>query len=252
MTLSTESTRFLEDLKVYLLASGKNELATNEIVNELEDHLIEADADGKSVRAITGDSPADYIQSISKEMAFDPKEAFWIVLQVFLGASSFLYLQNLLNGTTTFSILLVAGFLLISAVYLTTLAFLFRQDALRDGERPRIMRYGIHGSIHFLLIIGLLIVNGLVDSPKITLSPSVSWMIGALLILWILVTAWKTKTWILPIAVSIFFVPQLLLLFVFNLSEITAVLVSYVLTSITIAVIFLRKSKQDQSKNTKL
>lgn len=252
MTLSTESTRFLEDLKVYLLASGKNELATNEIVNELEDHLIEAEADGKSVRAITGDSPADYIQSISKEMAFDPKEAFWIVLQVFLGASSFLYLQNLLNGTTTFSILLVAGFLLISAVYLTTLAFLFRQDALGDGERPRIMRYGIHGSIHFLLIIGLLIVNGLVDSPKITLSPSVSWMIGALLILWILVTAWKTKTWILPIAVSIFFVPQLLLLFVFNLSEITAVLVSYVLTSITIAVIFLRKSKQDQSKNTKL
>lgn len=252
MTLSTESTRFLEDLKVYLLASGKNELATNEIVNELEDHLIEAEADGKSVRAITGDSPADYIQSISKEMAFDPKEAFWIVLQVFLGASSFLYLQNLLNGTTTFSILLVAGFLLISAVYLTTLAFLFRQDALRDGERPRIMRYGIHGSIHFLLIIGLLIVNGLVDSQKITLSPSVSWMIGALLILWILVTAWKTKTWILPIAVSIFFVPQLLLLFVFNLSEITAVLVSYVLTSITIAVIFLRKSKQDQSKNTKL
>lgn len=252
MTLSTESTRFLEDLKVYLLASGKNELATNEIVNELEDHLIEAEADGKSVRAITGDSPADYIQSISKEMAFDPKEAFWIVLHVFLGASSFLYLQNLLNGTTTFSILLVAGFLLISAVYLTTLAFLFRQDALRDGERPRIMRYGIHGSIHFLLIIGLLIVNGLVDSPKITLSPSVSWMIGALLILWILVTAWKTKTWILPIAVSIFFVPQLLLLFVFNLSEITAVLVSYVLTSITIAVIFLRKSKQDQSKNTKL
>jgi len=252
MTLSTESTRFLEDLKVYLLASGKNELATNEIVNELEDHLIEAEADGKSVRAITGDSPADYIQSISKEMAFDPKEAFWIVLQVFLGASSFLYLQNLLNGTTTFSILLVAGFLLISAVYLITLAFLFRQDALRDGERPRIMRYGIHGSIHFLLIIGLLIVNGLVDSPKITLSPSVSWMIGALLILWILVTAWKTKTWILPIAVSIFFVPQLLFLFVFNLSEITAVLVSYVLTSITIAVIFLRKSKQDQSKNTKL
>ncbi len=157
-----------------------------------------------------------------------------------------------MNGTTTFSILLVGGFLLISAVYLITLAFLFRQDALRDGERPRIMRYGIHGSIHFLLIIGLLIVNGLVDSQKITLSPSVSWMIGALLILWILVTAWKTKTWILPIAVSIFFVPQLLLLFVFNLSEITAVLVSYVLTSITIAVIFLRKSKQDQSKNTKL
>ena len=252
MTLSTESTRFLEDLKVYLLASGKNELATNEIVNELEDHLIEAEADGKSVRAITGDSPADYIQSISKEMSFDPKEAFWIVLQVFLGASSFLYLQNLLNGKTTFSILLVGGFLLISAVYLTILAFLFRQDALRDRARPRIMRYGIHGSIHFLLIIGLLIVNGLVDSPKITLSPSVSWMVGALLILWILVTAWKTKTWILPIAVSIFFVPQLLLLFVFNLSEITAVLVSYVLTSITIAVIFLRKSKQDQSKNTKL
>ncbi|MFB3224993.1 hypothetical protein [Exiguobacterium sp. PHA03] len=251
MTLSTESTRFLEDLKVYLLASGKNELATNEIVNELEDHLIEAEADGKSVRAITGDSPADYIQSISKEMAFDPKEAFWIVLQVFLGASSFLYLQNLLNGTTTFSILLVGGFLLISAVYLTTLAFLFRQDALRDGARPLIMRYGIHGSIHFLLIIGLLIVNGLVDSPKITLFPSVGWMIGALLIIWILVTAWKTKTWILPIALLVYFVPQIILRSVFDWSELTSVLVGYAVAAITMTVAFIRESKQDQSNVSK-
>lgn len=251
MTLSTESTRFLEDLKVYLLASGKNELATNEIVKELEDHLIEAEADGKSVRAITGDSPADYIQSISKEMAFDPKEAFWIVLQVFLGASSFLYLQNLLNGTTTFSILLVGGFLLISAVYLTTLAFLFRQDALRDGARPLIMRYGIHGSIHFLLIIGLLIVNGLVDSPKITLSPSVGWMIGALLILWILVTAWKTKTWILPIALLVYFVPQIILRSVFDWSELTSGLVGYAVAAITMTVAFIRESKQDQSNVSK-
>ncbi len=247
MTLSTESTRFLEDLKVYLLASGKNEQATNEIVHELEDHLIEAEADGKSVRAITGDSPAAYIQSISHEMAFDSKQAFWTIMQVYLGASSFLYLQNLLNGTTTYSILLVGGFLLISAVYLTTLALLFRKDALRDTARPRLLRYGIHGSVHLLLIVGLLIVNGLIDSPKITLSPSVGWLIGALLIAWILITAWKTKTWILPIAVFVFFVPQLLLLFVFNLSEITAVLVSYVLTSITIAVTFIRSSKNSQT-----
>ena len=247
MTLSTESTRFLEDLKVYLLASGKNEQATNEIVLELEDHLIEAEADGKSVRAITGDSPAAYIQSISHEMAFDSKQAFWTIMQVYLGASSFLYLQNLLNGTTTYSILLVAGFLLISAVYLTTLSLLFRQDALRDTARPRLLRYGIHGSVHLLLIVGLLIVNGLINSPKITLSPSVGWLIGALLIAWILITAWKTKTWILPIAVFVFFVPQLLLLFVFNLSEITAVLVSYVLTSITIAVTFIRSSKNSQT-----
>ena len=247
MTLSTESTRFLEDLKVYLLASGKNEQATNEIVLELEDHLIEAEADGKSVRSITGESPAAYIQSISHEMAFDSKQAFWTIMQVYLGASSFLYLQNLLNGTTTYSILLVGGFLLISAVYLTTLALLFRQDALRDTARPRLLRYGIHGSVHLLLIVGLLIVNGLIDSPKITLSPSVGWLIGALLIAWILITAWKTKTWILPIAVFVFFVPQLLLLFVFNLSEITAVLMSYVLTSITIAVTFIRSSKNSKA-----
>lgn len=250
MTLSTESTRFLEDLKVYLLASGKNEQATNEIVHELEDHLIEAEADGKSVRAITGESPAAYIQSISKEMAFDPKEAFWLVLQVFLGASSFLYLQNLLNGTTTFSILLVGGFLLISTVYLTTLAFLFRQDALRDGARPRIMCYGIHGSVHFLLIIGLLIVNGLIDSPKITLSLSVGWMIGSLLIVWILVTAWKTKTWILPIALFVYFSLQILSRHIFNVSDLFSVLISYLMTTIALTVMYYFdtiKTKREQS-----
>ncbi|MFP7279117.1 hypothetical protein SFC11_07120 [Exiguobacterium indicum] len=171
------------------------------------------------------------------------------MVQVFLGASSFLYLQNLLNGITTFSILLVGGFLLISAVYLITLAFLFRQDALRDGARPRIMRYGIHGSVHLLLMMGLLIVNGLIDSPKITLSPSVAWLLGALLIIWILFTAWKTKTWILPIALLVYFAPQIILRSVFDWSELTSVLVGYAVATITITVAFIRESKQDQSKS---
>lgn len=46
------------------------------------------------------------------------------------------------------------------------------------------------------------------------------------------------------------FVPQLLLLSVFDFTKITAVLVSYILTPITITVTFIRESKLDQSKSS--
>ena len=42
VVLSKESRKFLGDLRVYLISSGKNEKETNEIIGELEDHLMEA------------------------------------------------------------------------------------------------------------------------------------------------------------------------------------------------------------------
>lgn len=68
INLSQESNRFIEDLRVYLYSSGKKESEIHEIIEELEVHLFEAEANGKSIKQVVGNSPKLYMQSISKEM----------------------------------------------------------------------------------------------------------------------------------------------------------------------------------------
>ena len=62
--LSTQSRDFLDNLRTYLFASGKNEHEISEIVEELEIHLNEAESNGKSIEDIVGNSPQEYMKSL--------------------------------------------------------------------------------------------------------------------------------------------------------------------------------------------
>ncbi|MBM7097654.1 hypothetical protein JSY36_18115 [Bacillus sp. H-16] len=71
--LSQESKRFLENVKLYLTMNGKKENEVEEIVEELEDHLLEAERNRKDVSHITGLSPKEYMKELAGEMSFDRK-----------------------------------------------------------------------------------------------------------------------------------------------------------------------------------
>ena len=71
MKLSKEAETFVENLYLYLLTTGKKEKEIKEIVEELTDHLQEAEANGKNISEITGDSPKAYMESLAKEMQTD-------------------------------------------------------------------------------------------------------------------------------------------------------------------------------------
>ncbi|PAV30479.1 hypothetical protein CIL05_05080 [Virgibacillus profundi] len=69
--LSNKSEQFIIELRMYLMSKGKNDAEINELTEELEDHLQQAEAEGKVPEHIVGESPREYMKSIGKEMGFD-------------------------------------------------------------------------------------------------------------------------------------------------------------------------------------
>ena len=72
--LSKQANQFIIELKMYLMSKGKNNQDINEVIDELSDHLLQAEAAGKDIKDIIGDSPRAYMKSIGQEMGFDIKE----------------------------------------------------------------------------------------------------------------------------------------------------------------------------------
>ncbi|ASN07118.1 DUF1129 family protein [Virgibacillus necropolis] len=67
--LNEENLAYYQDMLVYIrLNGGKSEQATEEVLLELLEHLIQAQEEGKSAVEIFGDDPKDYSKAIIKEI----------------------------------------------------------------------------------------------------------------------------------------------------------------------------------------
>ncbi|MBM7662297.1 putative membrane-anchored protein [Bacillus mesophilus] len=82
--LSKQSDQFLIELRLYLLSKGKNEKEVNEITEELEVHLMEAELEGKDVRHIIGESPKQYMKSIGESMSTDYRQMVGLIPMMIL------------------------------------------------------------------------------------------------------------------------------------------------------------------------
>ncbi|WP_052352866.1 hypothetical protein [Neobacillus dielmonensis] len=90
MMLSKQSEQFLIELRMYLISKGKNDEEINEITEELEDHLLEAQAAGKDISHIIGKSPKEYMKSIGNSMKTDFRQMMVIIpMMIFLVAAYF-------------------------------------------------------------------------------------------------------------------------------------------------------------------
>lgn len=69
--ISKKAERFLVELRLYLISKGKNDKEMNEIIEEIEDHIIEAESEGKDITHIVGKSPKEYMKSIGQSMETD-------------------------------------------------------------------------------------------------------------------------------------------------------------------------------------
>ncbi|WLR42087.1 hypothetical protein LC087_15135 [Bacillus carboniphilus] len=82
--LSQKSEQFLVELKLHLMSKGKDEQQIVEVIEELEDHLMQAEAEGKSVDHIVGNSPKKYIKTISNELNTNLRQTIKYVLLAIL------------------------------------------------------------------------------------------------------------------------------------------------------------------------
>ncbi|WP_339164155.1 hypothetical protein [Siminovitchia sp. FSL W7-1587] len=62
--LSDKSKAFIENLRLYLVTSGKKQKEINELIDELKVHLIEAEKQGKSIDEMIDCTPEQYMNSL--------------------------------------------------------------------------------------------------------------------------------------------------------------------------------------------
>jgi len=118
MNVSQESKKFIEDLRLYLFSTGKSYKEIEDIVEELEDHLLEAEKNGKSVRNIVGNSPKEYMEQLAKEMSFDVKSWIKYGVMTILGVFAFVIMEDVITQETAYSWIELFGYPLLIACFL--------------------------------------------------------------------------------------------------------------------------------------
>ena len=101
--LSKEAEKFLTEFRLEMMAHGKKDEAIDDMEAELEDHLIQAEKDGKSLEDVTGGSAKQYIKNISGEMPRINNIQKYIALFI-VYLAGILTVPNLISGDFDWSL----------------------------------------------------------------------------------------------------------------------------------------------------
>ncbi|RHB48966.1 hypothetical protein [Exiguobacterium sp. AM39-5BH] len=210
MELSKKSRDFLDDLAVYLMSSGKSEDEVKEVVEELKDHLEEAERAGKGVDEVVGQSPKDYMQHLGSEMTFDVKGFVKIVAMIIPNVFAYIIIANFIQGEMTFSTVQLIGFPLIAVLFLLAASQAFRHMSVRSKESnfKNGATYITLAALPMTLFLGLMILDIFVETPTIVFGPTGQLVLFGLAVVTLLTVSVWTKTWINLIIPLLLFGPQ--------------------------------------------
>lgn len=246
--LSANSTRFVENLRVYLFSSGKKDEEIDDIIHELEDHLYEAELKGKSIEKIIGSSPKEYMQSISKEMNTDYKGWAKYIPLLIVGSFSYTVFKDLLSGPLSYGILTIIGSIIYSLLFFAGVMAALRYTASRQVTRKKEFFIFLLPTVLSTLFIGaILLIDLLYPSPIIEFGVLGSSIIGILLLISISIFSIWTKTAILPVTLLALYLPELALSQT-SLNEVTRMIISMITTYIIIGAYLLIILKREKVK----
>ncbi|WP_112180556.1 MULTISPECIES: hypothetical protein [Paraliobacillus] len=211
MDVSKSSRDFLDDLRLYLFSSGKKENEIDEIVGELEDHLHEAETNGKNVEDIIGKTPSAYMKQIAKEMPFDLKG--WLKYLPILVVAIYAYdiLGYAFEGDVEYSLLRLVGNFLVMVLFIVLIAITFKYVA---STKSKIKEYGAFAFLGFFplsLFIGLIYLDRFIETPAIQFGITAKIVMIAVSVLVLVGVSIWSKTWISIIIPIIMYLPDYLL-----------------------------------------
>lgn len=247
MKVSKESQQFLDNLRVYLLSSGKNEQEINEIVEELKDHLHEAEKHGKDVEDIIGQSPKEYMNQVADEMPFDLTGVLKYIPIIFLGAFSFILIDDAIRGTMEYSLLELIGYPLILFINLFIMfRIAFRYLATSSlSETKQWLFLSLVGMIPASLFIVIYYVDRFFETPSIEFGTvGVIIAVAVSISVFIGVALWS-KSWVTIIIPLLWFLPRVFIDMT-SIAEDTKLIVSGTLPLALVGLYLLIVSKREQ------
>ena len=215
--LSKESEKFLREFRVELMSRGKDDDAVEELETELRDHLVEAEAEGKTLDDVTNGSVDNYINSISQEGPFENKLGRFIGIAA-VGLLLMFVIPDLLSGTFEFTVShLIYIVLLFILGPLGIVAFLKHITVEHtDFQNEKIERIGyvkmVVASVAFmtLLVGGIFLYRTFPIYEFFTLDIETSRLIGYILFGFAVVLFLILRQWILLAAVLVVSLPQVI------------------------------------------
>jgi uncharacterized membrane-anchored protein len=252
--LSKKSEQFLIELRMHLISKGKNDNEINEITEELEDHLLQAEAEGKDVSSIVGESPKEYMKSIGESMKTDYRQLVGLVPLFLLLLAAYFSLGSAIEGNFS----LTGGMILIVSIgsivgMLIYGAFLFKvMPKYFQSKWSYILMFGTMILVTGLGVAVLLWYHAQDFQPVFTATPLQNNLILAACIVIFIAAAIYTKTWftiIIPLFLSLGpianrFIPE-------DVNEdptliLYTIILLAVISAIAIFVLIRRKKKQKQ------
>lgn len=155
-SISKEGEKFILDLNLYLMSTGRSEKEIKDFIEEAEEHLILGEQEGKTVKDIFGDSSEEYAKAIAREIPYDKKDMIETILIFVLGLGAWIFLSKINNKVVTMSLVEAILTPVISIITLFLIFAMSRKFAFKEKK------WGISLFIIFTLYISTLVVIGLV------------------------------------------------------------------------------------------
>ncbi|WP_172370478.1 DUF1129 family protein [Sporosarcina jiandibaonis] len=238
MKLSKRSDEFVKNVRMYLFTSGKNEQEIVEVTGELEDHLAEPESRGKSVESITAGSPAEYMESLEKEMTND--YAAWLKYVPFIGLFIVAYsvMGSAINGAFEVNIIQLIGVPVVAIVSLIIYWALFRNMAKKEwtGKKSFFASFFAVTSVMLLFFVVALSSMFFIE-PLYVASPKMNIVIAIICALIFVLGAIWLKQWIAIVIPILLFGPQIAFSFT-SFNDEWKIIVSWIISMVLIYVMF--------------
>lgn len=215
MTLSKESQAFLDNMRVYLVTSNKKEDDVNELIEELEDHLHEAELNGKSVEHIIGKSPKAYMKEIEVEVETDKKFWFGIVPLILLNAFAYLIMNKAIDDDRNYSLLQLIGSPILFALSMLLIFGSIRfMVSNKLSKKKEVMMYIAIGLISSIMFAAVFLADLFIETPVLIISPSMNIIVILVACSVFVASAIYWKAWISVIVPAVLYIPQLVLRYI--------------------------------------
>lgn len=248
MTLSKESQAFLDNLRIYLFAGSRKELEVMEIMEELEDHLYEAEQNGKSVEHIIGKSPKAYMKEIEAEVEKDSR--FWLIFVplIMLNGFAYLIMNKAVADDRSYSLLALIGS---PAVFVITILILFSLyrfiAANKVSKKVTLFLYLLMGIAPTAMFIGILVTDLFIETPELTISPFMNTVVMMAASLIFISAALYWKAWISVLVPAVLYLPQIIFRYtnINKESEFIILMSIYIVLSLSLIIWFFIQNKRE-------
>lgn len=249
MELSEKSRQFLENLRIYLFATGKPEAMIDEIVEELADHLFEAEKRGKSVDHVIGKTPEVYMKELAMEMERDYKELAKYGVIIMLGYFAFVITGDVIRNEVSYSWFSFIGYPFVAAVLLFTMMKMFKYLASRPvTKKKEWFLFSIFGACSILSFFGLSLLDRLYGEAVMTSNGIASMILFILAVAIFIGLAIWAKTWVTIIVPALLFIPETITQYFFigdSVAQIFANVISIVGVAFYLIYILFKNKKKD-------